>query len=313
MIGITGASGHIGHNILKKLIDDGHQVKVLIHNRDIHFSNSKIIKCKGDLSDPVSLTDFCDGLDIIIHLAAVISIGNYSDKILYDTNIHGTKNLIIAARNKNVRRFIHFSSIHALIHEPLDIEMDENRELALNSHIVYERTKAIAEKWVLEQNSNDFHIIIISPTSVIGPEDLAYKRVIPGVVKGGYDWVDVRDVVDATINSIKNGKAGKRYILSGSWYTLKDLSDMFLAASDKPHRMAVIPLWLAKAGIPFLSIYSKITGILPIYTKETLYILQHGNRKISNALARKELGFNPRPLSQTLKDTYQWFKKERYI
>ena len=323
-IGITGGSGHIGHNLIAKLSESEHELRVLVHKTDVRIKSHNISCFKGDIVSFESMLDFCKDLDVIIHLAALISIGSFSRKRVFDTNLLGTKHIVNAARQCGVNRFIHFSSIHALVHEPFDEEMDESRDYAINSWVDYEKSKAVAEKWVMEQNSTDFEVIVLNPTSVIGPEDpqpsymgefqqLALNGKIPGVIPGGYDWVDVRDIVDATIKSVTSGIPGNRYLLSGNWHTIKELSDILLGYGEKKRSLPVMPLWLTKLGIPFLNIYAWLTGSRPIFSKESLYILQHSNRFISNEKARKTLGFKPRPLTETLKDSYIWFKNQNLV
>ncbi len=323
-VGITGASGHIGHNLVVRMLELGYKPKILIHNNDSLVKDPKLNKFSGNIKDSGSMHNFCKDLDVVIHLAAVISIGGFSTKEVFETNLEGTKTLLNAAMKEGIKRFIHISSIHALKHEPLEEAMDETRELALDSWLDYERSKARSEKWVLEQNSDSFNVVVLNPTSVIGPEDhqpslmgellqMSYEGKIPGVIPGGYDWVDVRDIVNGIISSIDLGESGNRYILSGNWHTIKELTDTFLEISDKSKKLPVLPLWLAKLGIPFLYIFSKITGNRPLFGKESLYILQNGNNKISNKKAQKQLNYSTRPLKDTLEDTYSWFKQMKYI
>ena len=202
--------------------------------------------------------------------------------------------------------------------------MDETRDIAINSPIYYEKTKAIAEQWVMEQHNNGVEVVVINPTSIIGPVDprpslmgefmtLVYEGKIPALVSGGYDWVDVRDVVEAIIVAIENGKGGERYILSGKWLSIKSFTDIFIGFSDKNNYLRVLPLWLARLGVPFMHIFSMISGRQPVYTNGSLTILQEGNRFISSSKAQKELGFKARPLEETLFDTYNWFKENAYI
>lgn len=324
IVAVTGASGHVGINLIKKLLTHEYKIRVLIHNNNkLHLENS-VEYYYGDLTKKNTLTDFCKGADVIIHLAAKISIGSNSKQQIYKTNVIGTQNLAEVAKDNGIKRFIHFSSIHALKNEPLDEKMDESRGFAKDSPIDYERTKAIADEWILGQNSENFNVIVLNPTSIIGPADYgpslmgqfmcnSYKGYIPGVVNGGYNWVDVRDIVDATIKAIKKGKPGNRYILSGEWVNLKDFSDSFFSFSDLNKKMLVIPLWMAYMGIPFLKIFAQLTKTTPLYTKQSLSILQSGNKKISSDKAKKELDFKTRPLEETLKDSYNWFKENNYI
>ncbi len=323
-IGITGVTGHVGFNVLRELSFLGYETKVLVRNGSDLLDAFDTEPVKGDLTDRKSLTAFCRNLDVVIHLAALISIGNKSYKKVFETNVTGTGNLVEECKNAGVKRFIHISSIHALEHRPLDKPMDENRPYTSNKKIAYEYTKALAEQFVLNSNTSGFETVVLNPTGILGPYDykpsylgrfliMVYKGTLPGLVKGGYDWVDVRDVAKAAISAIEKGKAGERYILSGKWQSIKDVADMVCAVKGKRCKIPVLPLWLAKTGVPFMGAFSKITGKSPLYTSESLFILQSGNKNIVNEKARKYLGFKPRPLKDSVTDTIEWFKKMSYI
>ncbi len=324
-IAVTGASGHIGCNLVRALLAEGeHRVSVLQYHDQRAFQHLDVEVVKGSLHDKAALEKLCRGAEVVFHLAVRISIGSLSFEELFETNVEGTRNLLQVARNAGVKKFIHFSSIHALEYKPSDEPMDETRQLVLQSDIFYERSKAVSEKWVLEQSSDDFEVVVLNPTSVIGPCDFKpslmgqmliklYKNTLPALIPGGYDWVDVRDVVSSAISAIENGRNGERYILSGGWTTLKELADRFAAANHLKLKNKLLPLWLVRAGIPFIHAWSKLSGREPLYTNDSLTILQSGNRKISYAKAARELGHNPRPLEETLKDTIDWFVENNYL
>jgi len=323
-IGITGANGHVGANLVRRLMQEDYKVRVLQYHDHEAFDGLQVEVVKGDLGNQDSLVPFCKDLDVIIHLAAKITIGNNSYESVYSVNVDGTKNLVELAKKEGVKRFIHFSSIHALVHDPLDMPMDESRTLATDSIIAYEKTKSIADEWIMQQQSNNFDVIVMNPTAIIGPNDFKpsllgqflirlYDGFLPGLVPGGYDWVDVRDISEATCNAITKGIGGERYILSGTWTSVSDYAELAGKAGGKSIKKPVFPLWLARVGLPFIQLYSKLAGEHPLYTRQSLVILQQGNRNISNEKAKKELDFNPRPLEETLKDTIRWLKENKMI
>ncbi|MCF6342658.1 MAG: NAD-dependent epimerase/dehydratase family protein, partial [Bacteroidales bacterium] len=254
-IAVTGAAGHIGCNLVRELLKiDAYQVRVLQYRDHQALDGLGAEIVKGDIHDAATLGVFCRGVDVLFHLAAKISIGSNSYQSIYQTNVDGTKNLLKAARGAGVKRFIHFSSIHALVNEPLQETMDETRALATATAIAYEKTKALAEEWVLSQSGDDFQVVVLNPTSVIGPHDYKpslmgqfiirlYKNNLPGLIPGGYDWVDVRDIVRSAIAAIEKGGNGERYILSGKWTTLKELADVFGKANQLSVNKPTFPLW----------------------------------------------------------------------
>lgn len=323
-VGVTGATGHVGANLVRVLLKSGYDVRVLVRNGKEVFKGLNVECVKGDLLDIKSLYTFCNGLDVVEHLAASISIGGEPFKNVYDVNVIGTQNILNACRSSNVKRFIHFSSIHAMEHNPLNEVMDESRPLQLNSKSAYEKTKAIAEQWVLEQNSKNFEVIVLNPTAVVGPFDfkpsfigrfiiMIYRSRLPAIIPGGYDWVDVRDISIAAVNAINMGTPGQKYILSGKWREIKDFASIMSDLNGNKYKIPVIPLWMAKIGLPFMSLGNKITGKPPLYTLESLNILQQCNKYISSNKAVKELNYSARPLEDTLRDTLLWFKKMSYF
>jgi dihydroflavonol-4-reductase len=323
-IGITGASGHTGANLIRRLLQESYELRVLQYRDHQAFEGLGLDLFRGDLTDRSSLASFCKDLDVIIHLAAQISIGSNSFDNLYKINVEGTKNLVETAKEAGVKRFIHFSSIHALEHKPLDKAMDETRPLSLGSGMPYERTKAMAEEWIIGQQEKNFDVIRMHPTAILGPFDFKpsyvgqfiirlYNGSLPGLIRGGYNWVDVRDICDATCNAVEKGEGGEGYILSGEWKSVVDFALLFEEATGKKTVRLKIPLWLARIGVPFIRLYAQIKNQHPLYTYKSLQILQQGNRNISSEKARKELGFNPRPLIDSIRDTVNWFRENGVI
>jgi len=323
-IGVTGASGHIGSNLSRLLLERKYSVKVLEHTDNRAIEGLDVERVKGNLDDQKSLETFCKGLDIVFHLAARISIGANSFETLHKVNVEGTMNLVRACKNADVKKIIYFSSIHALNHHPLDQPLDESRPLITDSPQAYERTKSMGEAWILSQKTDQFEVIVLNPTAVVGPIDhkpslmgqlllRMYQGKIPGLIPGGYNWVDVRDVAEAAVNAINQGKSGEHYILSGKWYSLKEYAETLQEVTGKKIKKVVLPFWLARIGVPFIQIWSSITNQQPLYTNESLDIVSEGNKNILNSKARKELGFNPRPLSESLKSAFTWFKENDYF
>ncbi|HKK43647.1 MAG TPA: hypothetical protein VJ963_14615, partial [Bacteroidales bacterium] len=133
-----------------------------------------------------------------------------------------------------------------------------------------------------------------------------YSNKLPFIIRGGYNWVDVRDVVSAAVKSVEAGRRGEKYILSGEFRTLGELSAMISRLSGC--RVPVqIPVSLAKIAAPFLSLFSSLTGKEPLYTGQSLDILVHSPVNISNEKARLDLGYAPRSLEETLRDTFNWY------
>jgi dihydroflavonol-4-reductase len=322
-IAVTGASGHVGANLCRSLIAEGHQVKALVHKHSDSLKGLDLEIIHGRVNDQESLRKLCKGTDIVFHLAALISIDGQKEK-LFKINVEGTKNLINVIRENGVKRLVHFSSIHALEHFPYDEPMDEMRPLVTESKMWYELTKAKADKMVLDATSNGLDAVVINPTAIVGPFDFKpslvgtvlirlYNNSLPALVEGGYNWVDVRDIVQGAIHAMDKGRKGERYILAGKWVSVKDLALIVEKVTGKKVVKFTLPTFVAKVGVPFIKIYAGITRQEPLYTFDSLRTLREVNTKISYQKAENELGYHSRDIELTVRDSINWFKENGYL
>ncbi|MDP7039761.1 MAG: NAD-dependent epimerase/dehydratase family protein [Myxococcota bacterium] len=318
---VTGASGHIGANLVAALLAAGHQVRALFHRRKGLLEHDDIEWVRGDVLDLDSLRLAFAGADTIFHLAALISIEGDQGGTVTKVNVDGVGNVAQAALESGVGRFIHFSSIHAFKQQPVDEVLDENRARAHESHHnAYDRSKAAGEKMLRTFIEKGLDALILHPTGVIGPFDGEpsrmgqcfldlYHRKLPGLVDGGFDWVDVRDVVAAALVAEERGRSGENYLLSGHWHSMLELAQMAQEVTGVKRPGLVTPMWLARAWAPFQMTFDRMRGARPLYTTEALEALR-GNRQVSNVKAKEELEFDPRPIRESVADIYAWFEKE---
>jgi dihydroflavonol-4-reductase len=323
-IAVTGANGHVGVNLCKALLEQGHQVNALTHHHNQGLTGINVQTVPGDVLVQESLKPLLAGVDIVFHLAAKISITGDPDGMVSRINTEGTRNILNTAIECKVKRFIHFSSIHAFKQHPLGEPLDESRPIVNNEGFAYDRSKAAGERAVMEAVRNGFDALVLSPTAIIGPADPEpsltgsaivdiYNRKIPSLVPGGYDWVDVRDVVDAAISAIEKGRTGEKYLLSGHWHSLQEFSGLIQLHSGRKTVHTELPMWVARTGLQFITLFSRLSGTKPLYTSESLTIISEGNRMINNSKAKHELNFSPRPLTDTIKDFITWLKENGYI
>ncbi|MSP59565.1 MAG: NAD-dependent epimerase/dehydratase family protein [Myxococcales bacterium] len=322
-IAVTGGSGHIGGNLLRALCARGDQVRVLVREDHRSLDGLGVEQVKGDILDPKPVREVVDGAELVFHLAAQIAIGGLEDLSVERNNIGGTKNVLAACRDARVRRLVHFSSIHALSPLPHAAVVDETR--ALNEGgpgtTPYDRSKAQSEREVHAAVAEGLDAVIVNPTAVIGPHD--YKpsavgtmlldllgRRLPALVDGGFDWVDARDVAAGAIAAAERGRKGERYLLSGKWRSLSDLASLVQEATGVRPPRFVCPMWLARAGAPFATAWSRAMRTSPRFTSASLKALRE-HREISHEKAARELDYRVRPLEETLADTFRWFTERR--
>lgn len=317
-IAVTGATGHIGANLVRTLINKGLPTRCLVHVNCQAIDGLDTEKVQGDVRDIDSLCRAFQGVDVVYHLAASISLSMADWPRLEEINVNGTRNVVEACLRTGVRRLIHFSSIHALVQEPLNLPVDESRPLAETRHYPpYDRSKSAAEREVRQGIEKGLDAVIIYPTAVLGPYDFQpsffgeallaiARRKLPALVTGGFDWVDVRDVVAGAMLAEEKAPTGARYLLSGHWLSMCDIANMIGEIAGVTINKFVCPLWLAHIGAPFIKGMSRLNGKRPLYTSVSLRALK-SNRHISHERASKELGYQPRPFRETLADTLHWF------
>lgn len=321
---VTGATGHVGANLVRALLAQGRRVRALIHINRQAIEGLDVEIAEGDVCDVPSLHDAFNGAEVVYHLAARISISMDEWPLLERINVIGTRNVVEACLRSGVRRLVHFSSIHALTQEPLDVPVDESRPLVESKGCPpYDRSKAMGESVVHKGIEQGLDAVIIIPTGVIGPYDYepSYfgealltiaRSKLPALIAGGFDWVDVRDVVQGAMRAEERAPCGARYLLSGHWVSVPGIAAIVEQVNGVPAPRLVCPMWLAPAGIPFTNTLARLTGQRPLYTSASLRALC-GNRNISHERATRDLDYNPRPFRETIVDTLHWFEENGYL
>jgi len=321
---ITGASGHVGVNLVRALIARGRNVRIIAHNSTLGLENLNVERRNGDVNDPDSLASAFEGVSVVYHLAAYISL-LMSDRVRCSAvNIDGTRNVIEACRRNNVKRLVHFSSIHSLCSTPFNVPIDETRPLVESlKSVPYDLSKASGERLVRQAAREGIDAVIINPTAVIGPYDyrpshfgqalimMAEGR-IPVLIEGGFDWVDARDVVEGAIEAEQTAPAGANYLLSGAWLSMREMAVIVSQITGRRPPALICPASVARACAPIVTTVSRWTGVRPLFTTVSLKALA-GNRNISHAKATRELGYEPRPIRETLADTIGWFTDNGFI
>jgi dihydroflavonol-4-reductase len=317
---VTGASGHVGANLVRAQLRRPRKVRVVVHSDRRALEGLDVEEVRADVLDLESLERVFEDAQTVFHLAAIISITGDNQRSLEDVNVRGVQNVVAACRACRVRRLVHFSSIHAFSSVPKDEVITENRDLVETQGIMpYDWTKAEGERRVLQAVRDGLDAVIVNPTAVVGPHDYKPSEMgrfflslfhgrIPAFVDGGFDWVDVRDVVSGAIAAEQRGRRGEQYLFSGQWLSTRDLGLIVEEATGRRVPRWEVPMWLARLGAPVACRWSLLSGKRPLFTSESLHTLQN-HRFISSEKARQELGYTTRSLHETIRDTFDWFRE----
>ena len=317
---VTGATGHIGNVLVRQLHEAGHQITALVLPRDeVQFIEPFCDIAYGNILDKPSLVELFRGADWVFHLAGIVEIGSGKKKILYKVNVEGTKNCVDAAIEAGVKRFVYTSSVHAIPELP---KWETMREIdSFDPKLVkgiYAKTKAMATAYVLSRRGNGTEIVIVHPSGVIGPADHKLSNIsqlfidclcgrMSVYLRGGYNFVDVRDVASGILLAAQRGVDGSCYILSGSEVTVKELLDAITNEIGFKPIKTKLNFWFILAMSYFAELYYKIVKQKPLFTHYSIIVL-NSNYRFSNELAKAELGYSTRAISETIHDTLDFAK-----
>lgn len=321
---VTGASGFLGNNIIRMLEhDDNAEVRAFVLNGE-SISSLNNLKCSiyyGDVTKADTLNSIFDGSGdaeiFVIHCAAVVYIKSKYNSKVYDVNVNGTKNIVDKVLEYNAK-LIYVSSVHA-IPEKSDGDLISEVSIFNPDDVVglYAKTKAEAARYVMDSvKDKGLNACIVHPSGILGPYDFSNSHLtalvreivrgkLPMCVKGGYDFVDVRDVAKGIIMACDKGKKGECYIMSGEFVSIKKLADLVCDVVGKKRIKVVLPIMIAKIVAPFYEMYYNVKGKTPLFTKYSLYTLS-SNSNFSNEKAKRDLGFVTRDITDTVRDMVMW-------
>lgn len=320
MIVVTGATGHLGNNLVRALLDRDEIVRCLVLPSESlrPLAGLEVEVVRGDVRRLDDLLQAFVGARVVYHLASVIAITPGQTDLLYEVNVGGTLNVIEACRQRGVGRLVYTSSIHALVEPPRGTTIDEGTPVdAGRIPFTYGKTKAMATLAVLQANGGGLETVVVNPTGIIGPYDFAPSEMGRLVVAfarggmrvyldGGYDFVDVRDVAAGLVAAAEQGRPGEGYLLSGEQITVREMLHQLAELTGlRPPRWRV-PAWCADAAAPVTTFCSRVFRTKPLFTTDSLFYLR-SNSVTNSTKARRDLGFRSRPVRESLADTVLWF------
>jgi len=324
MILITGAAGHLGNVLTRKLLSNGQAVRALILPGEncSSLAGLPVEQVSGNILAPETLKPALEGVDLVFHMAALVSLLESHAPALQKVNIEGTCNVIRAAVDAGVRRLVYTSSIHALARPPAGVVIDESLPFDINNPAgPYDRTKALASLIVQTATSAGMDAVIVCPTGVIGPYDFRrsemgetfldwMQRRMTILVNGAFDFVDVRDVADGHILAAQHGRSGETYILGGEQIAIPQLHSLVQKYAGLHTPAITLPRPAALAGAWLAEQYYRLAHTRPRFTRYSLETLL-SNSHISSQKAIRELGYAPRSLAESLADTVAWWQENR--
>ena len=317
---ITGATGHVGTVLVPKLVERGEHVRVLVRPGQGRTLPDGIEIVYGDITAPESLRPFFEreGYDTVtlLHCAAFITIASGNNPRVWDTNVNGTRNVLELALSTGVDRVVYVSSVHAIPERPKPEVISEVNSFSPDLvHGQYAKSKAAAAQIALDYAAKGLNLSIVHPSGIIGPGDTELrnhmirtvramaKGLIPVAMEGGYDFVDSRDIVEGILACEERGRPGECYILSGRYISVLEIINVVRRHVGKRETRIEVPhavvRRLASVGEHVAAAFGQRA---PIFTPYSVYTL-HTNGFFSLEKAKRELGYEPRDIEESLRDS----------
>lgn len=318
MVLVTGSTGHVGNVLVRTLVSQKERVRAMVLPGESleSLKGLDVEIVEADVLIPESVEPAMESVDLVYHLAGMISILPGAESRMWQVNVEGTANVAEAALRAGAR-MVHTSSVHAFRREPHGRVMDESTPFADGKRTAaYDHTKAEGARRVKEAVQRGLDAVIVCPSGIIGPYDYLGSemgrliasfsgRSIHFLVDGSYDFVDVRDVADGLILAAKRGLTGETYILSGTQVALDELREITQGIVGIHSPRCILPSGMAMFLARFSETYYRLSQTAPRFTQYSIKAVLE-NSCFSRTKAETEIGYRCRPLHDTISDFLVW-------
>lgn len=322
---VTGASGFVGSAVARALAARGDEVSVLMRESSprTNISGMDCHVVVGDMRDGQSMAKAVDGARYVFHVAADYRLWARDPEEIVRNNLQGARAVMEAARTTGVERIVYTSSVAALKPVAGSAADETSRHSEATVIGAYKRSKLVAERLVERMAEEGLPVVIVSPSTPIGPRDVkptptgriivqAANGGMPAFVDTGLNLVHVDDVAEGHLLALAKGRVGENYILGGEDVRLKDMLAIIAPlVGRKPPRVQLprAPLYPLAYGA---EAFARFTGKEPFLTADALKMSRH-HMFFSSAKAQRELGFVARPFARGIEDALNWFRGAGYI
>lgn len=321
---VTGANGHLGANLVRKLLAEGHNVRALVREKGDRrgLAGLPVEIVLGDVLEPASIPPAVDGCELVFHAAAVYATWAKDPSEIVRPSVEGTRNVLGAAAKAGVKRVVFTSSVAAVGASPDPQRILDEKSWNDDRRNAYYEAKTLGEReaWAMAKELK-LDVIAVNPGLIVGPHDW---RTTPsmGVVRnlmtgempifaGGYSVIAVGDVADLHVLAASKGVAGERYLASGANVSVADLAAALRRLTGHGSTRAY-PAWLMFLAADVSGLVARVTGGKPAVQRDTLDEAVGKFAWYDNSKARTALGWSPLGLDDALTLAIRWlvFRKD---
>jgi nucleoside-diphosphate-sugar epimerase len=327
MILVTGASGHLGANLVRRLLADGEGVRVLLRagSNNAAVEGLDVERVWGDLRDYAATRSAVRGCRRVYHCAAKVSSTEGQRRQIFECNVMGTRHVLRAALEAGVSRVVVTGSFSAVGHDPT-CPVDETVPVnPFDSLLPYQRSKVAVEHECLKAVAEGLDAVIAVSCAILGPHDFKPSPMgrvlvdfangkLRAYIPGGFEFVAARDLVDGHLLAMEKGRTGQKYIFSTEFKTVDDLMEIYetLTGRTRPRLRLPGPLMLGIAHVTSFVMTRLAPDRPQRFTPGAVRILRMG-RRANIAKARTELGYQPTSIRQAIEEQYAFFIRQGWI
>jgi nucleoside-diphosphate-sugar epimerase len=318
---VTGATGHLGANLVRRLLADGEEVRVLVRagSDERALAGLPVERALGDVRDPRAVLAAVRGCRHVHHCAAKVSTADRAHREIYETNVGGTRHVLRAALTTGVERVVVTGSFSAVGHVPA---RPANETIPVNPFdrlLPYQRSKVAVEHECLRAMADGLDVVIAVSCAILGPNDFVPSRMgkllldfangrLRAYVPGGFEFVAARDIAAGHLLAMSKGRPGQKYIFASGFMSVDDLMDVYETISGRPRPRLRLPgpLMLGLAHATSASLRLIAPRVEPRFTPAAVRLLMM-ERRADVTKARTELGYEPTSLHDAIREQYEFF------
>ncbi|MCL4524153.1 MAG: NAD-dependent epimerase/dehydratase family protein [Acidobacteria bacterium] len=323
---VTGATGFVGSHVARLLLARGNSVRVLVRaSSDLRALNGLAVeRVTGDLRDAATLPAALAGMQRVFHVAADYRLWARDTGEIYESNVTGTRNLLAAAREAGVEKFVYTSTV-ATIAVPREGALPNEATAATLEEMIghYKRSKFLAEQEALRAAAGGVPVVIVNPTAPVGPGDWKptptgkiildfLQGKMPAYLDTGLNVVPVEDCAEGHLLAADRGRAGERYILGGRNMALKEILDTLARVVGRHAPRIRLPHAVALAAGYVENAFSRALGREPQIPLEGVRMARH-KMFVEGSKAVRELGYQPGPVEAALERAVLWYEENGYV
>ena len=330
---VTGAAGHLGANLVHRLVADGHDVRVLLRQGSNNgaVEGLDVERVFGDLRDLEATRRAAKGVETVYHCAALVSTVEADEQLrreIWECNVLGTQNILRASLESGVKRAVVTGSFSAVGYDSDNPEKPANERqpfYPFDEHLPYGHTKNLVELETLRAMADGLDVVIATSCAILGPNDHKPSRMgrtlcdfangnLPAYLPGGFEFVAARDIVEGHVLAMRRGRTGQKYVISTRFMTVDDLMELFEEVSGRPRpRFRLDPRVMAGVAEVSSRVMSTFFPDAPQrFTPAAVRILRQ-QRRADTTKARTELGFVPGSLRRAVHEAYADFARRGLV